>query len=103
MKFIAFILSIYILALNFAPCEDNATSDNDIKIEISQNSGASEGHNVLDLCSPFCQCHCCHIHATYFNVEEATIASKKIFTDIFMHFDGLGKDIHISILQPPQV
>jgi len=103
MKFIAFILSIYILALNFAPCEDNAAIDDDLKIEISQNLEIGVSHNVLDLCSPFCQCHCCHIHATYFNMEETTVASKKISTDIFMHFDGLGKDILNSILQPPRV
>ena len=103
MKFIAFILSIYILALNFAPCEDNAINDNDVKVEISKNGDIGESHNVLDLCSPFCQCHCCHIHATYFNLDAFTTASENISTNIFLHFDSLGKDISNSILQPPRI
>jgi Family of unknown function (DUF6660) len=103
MKFFAFILSIYILALSFAPCQDNGTIGNDVKIEISQSGDVDVNHNVLDLCSPFCQCHCCHIHATYFNFEELTVVSQKISTEIYLHFDGLGKDINHSILQPPRV
>jgi Family of unknown function (DUF6660) len=103
MKFLAFILSIYILALNFAPCEDSGTFDNNLKVGISQITDVDHGHNVLDLCSPFCQCHCCHIHATNFNLEELAVASHKISTDIFLHFNGLGKDITNSILQPPRV
>jgi Family of unknown function (DUF6660) len=103
MKFFAFILSIYILALNFAPCEDSGTFDNNLKVEISQITDVDHGHNVLDLCSPFCQCHCCHIHATNFNFDEFTMASENISTEIFLHFDGLGKDISHSILQPPRV
>ena len=103
MKFLAFILSIYILALNFAPCEDNGNADNNVKIEISQSGDINHAHNVIDLCSPFCQCHCCHIHATQFNLEEFTVASHKISTELFLHFDSLGKDISNSILQPPRV
>jgi Family of unknown function (DUF6660) len=103
MKFIAFILSIYILALNFTPCEDSSAVNSDVKIEISLITDVDQSHNFLDLCSPFCQCHCCHIHATHFNLEELTVASQKISTDIFLHFDGLGKDISHSILQPPRV
>jgi uncharacterized protein DUF6660 len=103
MKFLTFILSIYILALNFAPCEDSSTIGNDVKTEISQSTNIDHSNNVLDLCSPFCQCHCCHIHATYFNLDELTVESQKISTDIFLHFNGLGKDITNSILQPPRV
>ncbi len=103
MKFLAFILSIYILALNFTPCEDSNVMDNDIEIEISQKTDIDHSHNVLDLCSPFCQCHCCHIHATSFNLGDSDEASRKISTKIYLHFDSLGKDIIHSILQPPRV
>ncbi len=103
MKFLAFILSIYILALNFTPCEDGNAINNDIKIEISHNGDLDLDHNNLDSCSPFCQCHCCHIHATSFNLDDSDEASHKISTKIYLHFDGLGKDITNSILQPPRV
>ncbi|MBN4084889.1 hypothetical protein JYT89_00955 [Flavobacteriaceae bacterium AH-315-B10] len=105
MKFIALILSIYILALNFAPCEDIVALENDIKVEISQNViiDLDQNHNELDLCSPFCQCLCCHIHITNFNLDDFTVSPEKISTKIFSHFDDLGKDISNSILQPPRV
>ena len=102
MKFVALILSIYILALNFTLCEDNNAVNDDIKVELTQNSDSDHGHNVLDLCSPFCQCHCCHIHATYFNTSD-NIVSNNISTKIFLHFESLGEDIQNSILQPPRV
>ena len=103
MKFVAFILSIYILALNFTPCEDSGNIDNDVRVEISQSGDIDHSHNSLDLCSPFCQCHCCHIHATYFNLEGFIASPQKISTKIFSHFDDSGKDISNSILQPPRV
>jgi hypothetical protein len=101
MKYLAFILSIYFLALNFSPCEDNSAANDEVKIEISQHS--DDGHIDFDLCSPFCQCHCCHIHATYFNQGDFVTASNNISTIIFFHFRGLEKDFNSRILQPPRV
>ena len=103
MKFVAFILSIYILALNFTPCEDNVLEGNEVKIEISQNIDVDHSHADLDLCSPFCQCHCCHIHATYFNLVNLTSTSTQISTEVFTYFENLGTDIPNTILQPPRV
>jgi Family of unknown function (DUF6660) len=103
MKFLAFILSIYILALNFTPCEDSGTVDNNVNVEISQSGDIGDSHNILDLCSPFCQCHCCHVHATYFNWEEFKVASQNISIKIFSRFEGLSLDYSTSILQPPRV
>ena len=103
MKFIAFILSIYILALNFTPCEDSPVVGDEFNIEISQNIDMDHDHSDLDLCSPFCQCHCCHIHVTCFNLAELSLTTSEISTVIILHFDSLGKEITNTILQPPKV
>jgi len=103
MKFLAFLLSVYILALNFVPCEDNNATDKDIKTELSQNIDVNHSHNGLDLCSPFCHCHCCHIHITYFNSSESDLVSNYISTEVFLHFDSLGEEISNPILQPPRI
>lgn len=103
MKYLAFIFSIYIFALNLVPCADYVLSDDDAKTEISQTVDNNHQHQDSDLCSPFCQCHCCHIHATYFNTAENTLVSNDISTEIFSHFDSLGKEISNPILQPPRV
>ncbi len=101
MKFVAFILSIYILALNFAPCEDYDASGNEVKTEISQQSDGD--HTDLDLCSPFCQCHCCHINAIDFNTSDLKLQVSEISTELFFHIYGLEKSFNNTILQPPRV
>ncbi len=103
MKILAFILSLYILALNLTPCEDSVEVDViDSKIEMTQNGDINESHSDLDLCSPFCQCQCCHIHTTTSSPSDFVLVLNKISTEIILHFDSLGKDIHISIFQPPK-
>jgi len=101
MKFIAFILSIYILGLNLAPCDDYDVLNNEVKTEISKAVG--DDHQDSDLCSPFCNCHCCHIYATHFKIVDFTINTTEISTEVFYHFNGLVKDFNPTILQPPQV
>ena len=103
MKILAFILSIYIFALNLVPCEDNQTFDNEVKIEISQAIDDDHQHQDSDLCSSFCSCQCCHIQATHFKIVDFTITSTDISTVVFYHINGLEKGFYPSILQPPQV
>ncbi|MBU3823129.1 hypothetical protein KO566_13785 [Flavobacteriaceae bacterium XHP0103] len=103
MKFLAFILSIYIFTLNLVPCEDTGTFDNEVKTEISQDLGDNHQHQDADLCSPFCICQCCHIHVTHFNVVDYSLSNTVIPTQLFYYFDGLEKDFNTTLLQPPQV
>lgn len=104
MKFLAVILSIYILALNFAPCEDESSVCDEKISEFSQQSADdNHDHETSDLCSPFCQCQCCHIHATQFTPLEIVFNIPDISTEIFLHFDSLGQDFNRILLQPPRV
>lgn len=103
MKFFALILSIYIFGLNLASCDDYDVLNNEVKTEISQTIDAEYQQQDSDLCSPFCQCHCCHVHTTQFKIVEFTITSTTISTEVYYHFKGLVKDFNAIILQPPQV
>ncbi len=94
-------LSIYFLTLNFLQCEDSAVDISDLEIEISQNIDHDDC--ALDLCSPFCQCYCCHMHVINFNVHQPTLHLVEIHSEIFTHKEGVIKDIALTILQPPQV
>ncbi|MGR7813651.1 DUF6660 family protein [Lacinutrix undariae] len=102
MKFITFILSFYLLALNFMPCSDSVPNNNEFQTEISQHIDLEHEHNNLDFCSPFCQCHCCHVHATYTATNDYEIVAVEISTKLFLHFDSLGKDINNPLFQPPR-
>ena len=102
MKFLAVILSVYFLALNFAPCEDDASVCDNDTTEISQHSDSDHDHGTSDDCSPFCQCHCCHVHVVQFNPIEISFNVLDISTKQFLHFDSLGQDVNETILQPPR-
>lgn len=102
MKLITFILSIYIFALNLAPCADYVESNNDIKTEISQSLDDDHNHQNLDLCTPFCICQCCHINTTYFQFVDFNPDISYISTQDFFYLSGTEKDFNTSILQPPK-
>lgn len=105
MKFIAIILSIYILGLNFTPCDDVVSEEDgqDVYSEITKHNDADHNHKTSDLCSPFCQCHCCHIHATQFQPLEISFTIPEISIKVYLHFNSLGKDFTQTLLQPPRV
>jgi len=59
MKFLAVILSFYLLLLIAIPCID-APADNTLnKTELAQEKQESHHHSDSDNCSPFCACNCC--------------------------------------------
>ena len=103
MKFLALILSIYIFGLNLVPCEDNNGFENEVNTEISQNFDNDHQHQELDLCSPFCQCHCCHIHVTHFKVVDYSISNTLISTKVFYYYEGIENSFSNTLLQPPRV
>ncbi len=101
MRALSFILAIYILALNFVPCEDdNCAVDEKVCLEEIDIHDTEHAH--VDLCSPFCECQCCHMHATYNTPSNTLIASLEISTEVFSHFDSLGNDFTTTLLQPPR-
>jgi hypothetical protein len=102
MKFLALLLSIYIFALNLAPCADYVGASDADKTEISQAIGDDHKHQDSDSCSPFCICQCCHISTTYLQFVDIKLAAPSIYTKDFFYLNGIEKDYTASILQPPK-
>ena len=93
MKILVAILSIYILGLNFIPYSDNVT-DLEEQNGIHLTSEDHQDHNhEADLCSPFCQCHCCHIHVIDLQLTDFEAISPEIFNQTFPHFENTGEEI----------
>ncbi|WP_121665516.1 DUF6660 family protein [Mesonia aquimarina] len=105
MRIFTIILSIFFLGLNFVPCNDNstATEDSQVLIELDQNANDHQHNTTGDSCSPFCQCHCCHVHVTQFNIANFQPITPEISTVEFIHFNSFGKEISKQLLQPPRV
>jgi hypothetical protein len=102
MKFLAIILSNYFLALNFMPCSDTGVIENDTQTVSVMDFDGEHGQDC-QLCSPFCQCHCCHSHTIDFGLAIFEPIEPTISHENFVHSDSLGKDITLSLFQPPQV
>ena len=101
VKVVAIILSFYFLALNVVPCSDAANSADDTQVVTVIDIDGDHDQDC-ELCSPFCQCHCCHVHTINFGLAAFETLQPAIPQEFFVHFDDLGKDIPHSILQPPQ-
>lgn len=101
VKFLAIILSFYFLALNTVPCGDTANGSNDSQV-VTVIDIDTDHDQDCGLCSPFCQCHCCHVHTIDFGLVTFEPLQPEIPHEFFAHFDDLGKDIPHSILQPPR-
>jgi len=102
VKIFTVILSIYFLALNFAPCSDTTSDSDDTQIEFSQTTDANHDHSDSDLCSPFCNCHCCHVHTINFGLVAFEPFQGPISNEILTSFQHHGKDFHTSLFQPPR-
>ncbi len=101
-----FLLSVYLMGLNFIPCDDLAPTAQHQEISIAEHTDShqhSQNHEQQDLCSPFCQCHCCHIHILDFNFSEVVIFHPNIPILDIGYANRYGLDIQHSLLQPPQV
>jgi len=102
MKFLAVIFSVYFLSLSFMPCDDEALVVGDAT-EFHQVDQTQASGMAADDCSPFCQCHCCHIHITNFEGEDAELISLEISTQVSAFNNDMGYDIPRSFFQPPRV
>ena len=85
------------------PCSDTETSDENSQIQTSVDTGIDHDHSASDLCSPFCQCHCCHVHTINSNTTNFEPVNAMISSDVYIHFDSLGREVSITLLEPPRV
>ncbi|SDW95551.1 DUF6660 family protein [Flagellimonas zhangzhouensis] len=101
MKLLALILSLYFLGLNGLPCNDcGGMGDDEEKVSIVDHGGDHD--STCGLCSPFCKCHCCHVHSLYLGTTAFEPITHSIVRENFIHFDGPARDVTPSLFQPPR-
>lgn len=97
MKFVAIILSIFIVYLVSVPCVDEIDHASKSVIEHSTPQGSPCNHNDHDACTPFCVCSCCgvvvvislvHFDSLPYMMLQAVINSiqKELFSNFFQSF-----------------
>jgi len=101
VKLVSIILSFYLVGLTFIPCEDEVLQENE---SIDQFADQSTDHNnINDACTPFCQCHCCHVHVLNFESPVLEFKTREISTLITDIKQDAGTEIPHSHFQPPRV
>jgi hypothetical protein len=107
VKFLNYILSIYLVALSCLPCADIEVSSAAHKAtEIASNHDDHSHNKENDLCSPFCICNCCGQQILNFSQEIAPQFRKiatEITTQIPAYKSILTSNFYGSIWQPPQI
>lgn len=66
MRFLAFILGFYFLAISLVPCSDVHFSASEHTAQLSVHTHHDD-QNHKDACSPFCHCNCCGSYAEVLN------------------------------------
>ena len=106
MKWIAIVMSIYLMALSNMPCADMEVDS--VAHKTAQfSSEANHSHDKSnDLCSPFCACNCCG--AQVLSYESAPVfdfpADYSVITKQLPNYTSVfASNFYGSIWQPPQI
>ncbi len=85
------------------PCEDNSVSQQETAEFEQIQQGEQHAPAEADSCTPFCQCHCCHVHVVNINLENFTAIEPAISTLIIQKGEISGEEIPDFHFQPPRV
>ena len=101
MKLLSIIFSFYLIGLTIVPCEDESNLDT---VSFEQITDLEDQHQTgADLCSPFCQCHCCHIHVLNIETVESEALDIQVSTLIIERNAESGIEIPDTHFQPPRI
>ena len=106
MKWIAILMSIYLMALSNMPCADmevNSAMHKTTEFS-SENNHTHDKDN--DLCSPFCACNCCGAQVLSYQTAvtfEFPAVSSIISIPLPNYNSVFASNFYESIWQPPQI
>lgn len=101
MKLSATILALVVLVLSVMPCEDPEVLTGIAVEQVACDQ--CDGDGIGDLCSPFCDCHCCSIHYIGFEYGNYHIIDPYIPQGKFVFMDSKEQEVLRPLHQPPRV
>ena len=102
MKFVAFILSIYILVLTAMPCADSPHANDLLKMELS-GLKTDNNHRDSNPCSPFCTCDCCITPVMQQDNSLHLDCTDYVYRDYSEYSVSYISSLFASIWQPPKL
>lgn len=103
MKFLFFILSLFMLYLSCLPCGDSTECNVKAPTEISATDNHQQHNHEAETCTPFCTCTCCAASAFY--SANSKVQSVKSFSSEKhpLYNVAFNTEAHYSIFQPPKL
>ncbi len=103
MKFMIFIIALYVNVLSFIPCQDTNSNGTLTSVVHSEN----ETPNHKDKCSPLCACNCCQITISSIKFTRL-LKTPKVFepnTSKKIQFkkNTIQNQLYADIWQPPKI
>lgn len=105
MRFLACILSLYILVLTAVPCLDEPEFLGSGNVQITQNT-AKDIPDLpdVDYCSPFCVCSCCVSSISYQEVFHVDFTNNSLSPVQYPKYTSVLSSFNFaSIWQPPKL
>ena len=105
MKLLAFIFSIYVLALPCLPCMDVDECNEPMKGSVVQAADNCGHQDEDEACAPFCNCSCCGQTVTSnFHTPRITTAKTFVLKNLPSYYNTLSlpSDYFGNIWQPPR-
>jgi len=101
MKIFAVIFALYTVVLSLAPCCDESEQANiQQTIQQSQNHHHDEEN---ELCSPFCQCSCCHAFIVLHLLKQNSITPVLDQQQVLSTKGHLPSSFAADFWQPPRM
>ncbi len=105
MKYLAYILSLFILLSSLQPCQDIGDSfSSDTSISLINYDQQDHSTEHQDSCSPFCSCSCCGITSTHIGLN--TVYQKEELPELQITHQSFYKNLYYQefidvIIHPP--
>ncbi|MBL1407561.1 DUF6660 family protein [Sphingobacterium faecale] len=106
LRWLTYILPLYILVLAMLPCTDQLTVSTESNLTELEQGAPSHDHADEDTCTPLCGCACCGAHISeiaFFWYESPEQPMVYQLTNSFFRKYALVSDFKGSIWQPPRV
>jgi hypothetical protein len=104
MKWIGFLMSVYMLALSFFPCGDVSECDVQRLVSISAASDHQHHSHSGEQCTPFCTCSCCAVSVVLKQVSPFELRPFKHISPSYSFYrPSHCEEISVGIWQPPKL
>ena len=103
MKWLALLVSMYILSLASMPCVDEPNHVCTKHQEHSTQNDTQQNNNLPNTCSPFCVCACCNVSVVVSFYFVNTIPSRLVQNAYIPFYENITSRFNVSIWQPPKI